>query len=166
MLSSEHSELRETALDGLVRMRFQAAVPRLLEELKNAEEPLARGLVEALGRLTDERYLERVQPRLIELLSCDAGPLVREVVIALGRVGDRQAVGPLRKRQGVYSGIYQEIERAITAIQHRNAGGERGQISLVEVQSLSGALSPAKDRAGRGALSKAEKRRKRRRKRK
>lgn len=83
----------------------------------------------------------------------DAGPVPQEVqraaVEALGRIGDLDAVPRLRRLaesgQLFRSAVARAAEAAIEEIKGRAGGSQAGEISLVSVDSLEGAVSPAED---------------------
>ena len=102
-------------------------------------ELLARGL----GRLGDIR----AQPRLLELLKDDAESVRKAAAESLGSLGDLAAVAPLRKLADsgglLPTSAASAALQAIAKIQSRAGGTQAGEISLVPMEPLEGAVSSA-----------------------
>ena len=142
-LKREAPTVRRAALEGLVQTRAKDEL--LAVQPVNAAE--AELLASGLGFLDVDS-----QPRLMELLEHAEDRVRREAAVALGRVGDLGAVGALRKVAGsgslFRSAVARAAESAISDIQSRAGGSQAGEISLVAVEPLQGAVSPVVAREG------------------
>lgn len=172
------SSLRREAVETLSHSNYRhAAIPTmaaLLDSSKREPPPVRRAALEALVQTRAEQELLAVQPadaaeaellarglgfldvsaqpRLVELLDHPEDRVRREVAVALGRVGDLGAVASLRKLAGTgslfRSAVARAAESAISDIQNRSGGSQAGEISLVAVAPLQGAVSPIVAREG------------------
>lgn len=138
--SSRHEPptVRRAALEGLVQTRAKNELLAVQPASAAEAELLASGL----GFLDVE-----AQARLVQLLDHPEDRVRREAAVALGRVGALGAVAPLRKVAGpgslFRSAVARAAESAISDIQNRAGGSQAGEISLVAVEPLQGAVSPA-----------------------
>ena len=114
-------------------------------------EILARGL---------GRFDASVQPRLLRLLKDSSDRVLLAVVKSLGEVGDPGAIRHLREVAGqdrlFKSALAREAERAIESIKDRSDGSQQGEISIVAVEPLEGAVSPSGDSEPGGEISLAD----------
>ena len=139
----EPPPVRRAALEALVQTRSGNELLAVQPADESEAELLARGL----------GFIDvSAQPRLLELLDHAEDRVRREAAVALGRVGDLNAVASLRKVAGsgslFRSAVARSAESAITDIQARAGGSQAGEISLVAVEPLQGAVSTAGADAG------------------
>ena len=177
------SSIRRSALEALTASSHrQAAIPMMLEILRRPsdEPPVVRraaleGLVRAEAR---EELLEiqpagwaeaealarglgcfdiSAQPRLLQLLEHSEDRVRMAAVDSLGRVGDSGSIAALRQVAGkdtlFKSALARAAEQAIGEIKSRSGGFQRGEISLVAVAPLEGAVSQAGDPEAGGEIS-------------
>ena len=142
----EPAELRCQALDALVKA---AAKDELLAVELSDDPSEAETFAFGLARLR----CAAGQPRLLELLDHEEDRVREAAAHALGAVGDLAAVGPLRQltTSGTLfqSSLARAAESSILLIQARAGGAQAGEISLVELEPLEGAVSRAKDSEAR-----------------
>ena len=140
--------VRAAAIEGLVRSGAKAELLNLEVDDETEAEVLARGL---------GRFDATVQPKLLQLLSHPGDGVRLLAVRSLDQVGDIQAVGALRKLAGqdrlFKSAVAREAERVIENIKSRSAGSQQGELSIVTVAPLEGAVSPVGDSEAGGEVS-------------
>lgn len=132
----DHADVRAAALDGLVEARHSAE----LSAVQPASDAEALRLAEGLGNLDGS-----AQDRLRELLVFPSGRVRAAAAASLGRVGDVSSVGALHGL--VEDGFLKSAEakaaaEAIEQIKAREGASQAGEISVVAVEPLEGAVSP------------------------
>lgn len=135
-------EVRIAALEALARSE---ALPELLSAPLPDDAAEAEALAGCLGRLGEAA----AQPRLLQLLRHSRDTVRAAAAEALGAVGDARAVEPLREASSGVLGklaLGREADSAIARIQARLGGAQAGEISMVPVGPLEGAVSRADDR--------------------
>ena len=136
-LDSVSFSVRQPAIERLVDMGAPA-VPELIAALDGPNKRIARGAIEALGRIGDRR----ATGPLIALL-VDEDPLIRAAAaLALARLRDGRAVEPLiGMLRETYPGMAQVAARALGEI-----GDQRAVEPLKKIHEDSDA--PAREAAG------------------
>ncbi|MCG8457454.1 MAG: HEAT repeat domain-containing protein [Holophagales bacterium] len=177
------SSIRRSALEALTGSRHrQLAIPAILEILRRADEELPvirRAALEGLFRAgankelleiqpvgtADAEVLARglggldtsAQPRLVQLLEHPDDRVRVAAASSLARVGDLDAIAVLRRVAGTgtlfKSAVAREAEHAIREIKSRSGGSQRGEISMVAVAPLEGAVSQADGAEAGGEVS-------------
>lgn len=134
-------ELRRSALGALIAVRavdeLLALEPGEYRFLERAD--VARGL----GTCGDPR----AQPRLLEFLEYPNEAVRIAAARSVGAVGDLKAVPALRRAAGSRALLKSELARvagqSVTQIQERAGFAQAGEVALVTVETLVGAVSPA-----------------------
>ena len=133
-----YPSVRAAALQSLIRGRH---LDELLALKPSSDAAEAARLARGLGSLRDVA----AQPRLVEMLEHAEDGVRKAAAEALGEVGNLEAVRPLRaivRSAGVLSlAVAQAAESAIAEIQGRAGNSQEGEISLVGVSQLDGAVS-------------------------
>ena len=140
--------VRSAALEGLVRAGAKGELLQLQPVGPAEAEALARGL---------GRFDASAQPRLLQLLEHPQDRVRLAAAGSLGRVGDLGSIAALRRAAGedrmFKTPMARAAERAIGEIKSRSGGSQRGEISLVAVAPLEGAISQADGAETGGEIS-------------
>ncbi|MEO1366511.1 MAG: hypothetical protein AAFX50_05005, partial [Acidobacteriota bacterium] len=130
------ADVRMAALDGLIEARHSAE----LLAVDPANDAEALRLAEALGSLDGA-----AQGRLRELLVFPSGRVRAAAATSLGRVGDVASLGALHglAEDGLLkSAEARAAEEAMARIKAREGASQDGEVSVVAVRPLDGAVSP------------------------
>ncbi|MEO1366510.1 MAG: HEAT repeat domain-containing protein [Acidobacteriota bacterium] len=138
----EPPDVREAALGGLVRARRAEE----LLSIRPAGDREATLLAEGLGRLDGA-----AQPRLLELLGHDSSRVRAAAATSLGQVGDVSAMAALHAL--AESGLFKSADdraaaEAMEQIKARSGASQGGEVSVVAVKPLEGAVSRSDDDEG------------------
>ena len=124
----------------------------ITEGLSSLRARAARTLVELGGVDVEATLLALLRELDTPTARKNSAEVIRAAIAGLGKVGTRTSVEPLQ-RLAKGEGYQDEAGEAITAIQERLVGAERGQLSLAADGEAGGALSLAGDQETGGALS-------------
>ncbi|MEM1181821.1 MAG: HEAT repeat domain-containing protein [Acidobacteriota bacterium] len=138
---NDHSYVRIAALEGLIKAGEKDEL--LAFSPVNAHE--AQQLADALGRF------DAAQPRLLELLGHSSGRVRAAAATSLGEVGDIEAMAPLHEvAEGGFlkAGEARAASAAMEKIKARTGTSQRGEISMVSLSPLEGAVSQSDEEEG------------------
>ncbi|MEM8996018.1 MAG: HEAT repeat domain-containing protein, partial [Acidobacteriota bacterium] len=143
----EDPGVREAALRGLMLARRSAEL-LAIHPVGDREAAL---LAEALGNLDGA-----AQPRLLELLGHDSSRVRAAAATSLGRVGDVSAMAALHAL--AESGLFKSADdraaaEAMEQIKARSGASQGGEVSVVAVKPLEGAVSRSDEDAEGGEIS-------------
>lgn len=143
----EDGDVRRTALEGLIEARDAAELLAARPEGSAEAELLARGL----GHLD-----AAAQPRLLELLEHPEDRVRAAAATSLGRVGELSAIPALHELAGTdffKSGGKRAAAEAMEKIRSRSVVSQAGEISMVTVEPLEGAVSLEDEEEAGGEIS-------------
>ncbi|MEO1085695.1 MAG: HEAT repeat domain-containing protein, partial [Acidobacteriota bacterium] len=146
--ADEDPEVRRATIDSLIQT---PARDGLLDVYPvGAEE--AEVLANSFGHIGPS-----AQPRLLELLGREEDAVRMAAIDALRRMGDLEAVSSLHgiAESGTLwnAAAARAARQAIDAITHRHGGSQGGEVSIVSLEPLDGALSTADRSPDGGELS-------------
>jgi len=141
LLSPWASPVQRAAIEGLGRLRHQAAIPSLAALLNTEDKDTAVEIARALEQIGDPS----AEPALLSLLDREDDALKLAAARALRRVGTVSAVEPLLPyaRRLLDSDLRRAARETVAQIQARLGDVDAGRLAVVEVSEAEGAVSLA-----------------------
>jgi hypothetical protein len=157
LLDTPAVRVRHAAIAALGELQYRSALPRLSDMARHADSTTAAVIAEALGAMGSPAAV----PFLKEMLFFADTPVRIAAANALARIGTVDVVETLL---AISHGKHPpELQRAagwaVERIQSRVSGGERGQLSVVQLDPVAGGLSLAGAGSNGGELSLATRKR-------
>lgn len=154
LLDDDTASIRQAAMKEMGRLRHRPGVEALTRLAAKASPQEAVLVARTLEEIGDPSG----RPALRDLLRAPDEPVRTAAARALGVVGGLEEVEPLLRVAEGRGGTARAARLAVESIQARAGGRQAGELSLVELDPLEGAVSTVSDAVG-GELSLSDARR-------
>lgn len=124
--------MRQVAVEALLALPKEAALPRLVEAAKDPAVSVAGTALRILPAVTGEPEDSRVERLLLDLLYRGDAQLRIDLVSALATLGTPRCMGPLMDLEQVAdAGVRRMCRHALERLQRRHPERQTGSLSLV-----------------------------------